>query len=389
MAVGYKRSANPAVLQMPNNSLWIRRIRRLPDLVRGLESFCFPGTSRLLEMTPKRPDVLHCHNLHGNYFDLTLLPWLSSQLPVLLTVHDAWLTTGHCAHSLGCERWLSGCGHCPDLTIYPRIWCDGTAANWERKRNIYSNSKVWITAPSRWLIDWIQRSILCPAVIDMRVIPNGIDLTVFNPGDRTEARQKLRLPLDADVLVFSAIRKRGDAWRDYTTIQNALREIGSVRRNRRIVCVAVGEEARSREFGAVEVRHLPYMHDPNSVADLYRAADMYIHASLADTFPNTVIEAQACGTPVIATATGGIPEQIADGATGLLIPIRDGQAMTVAIKKLVENDFLRKEMAGRAADRARRFYGLDQHVQAYLNLYFEMIDSFASERTHKVSSRRL
>src|SRR5262249_34680042 len=202
----------------------------------------------------KRPEVLHCHNLHGNYFDLTVLPWLSSQMPVLLTAHDAWLTTGHCAHSLGCERWLNGCGQCPDLTIYPRIWRDGTATNWESKRKIYSNSRVWISAPSRWLIDRIETSMLRPAALGMRVIPNGIDLTLFKPENREAAREKLRLPIDADVLVFSAIRRKTDAWRGYTTIQNALRQLGSTRRNRRLICVAMGEATRSQELRAVGVR---------------------------------------------------------------------------------------------------------------------------------------
>src|SRR6516162_4918680 len=70
LAVGYKRSQDPSVFEIPANARWLRRLRRLPDLISGSESFCFPGTAELLRMAPKRPDVLHCHNLHGNYFDL-------------------------------------------------------------------------------------------------------------------------------------------------------------------------------------------------------------------------------------------------------------------------------------------------------------------------------
>ena len=50
-------------------------------------------------------------------------------MPVALTLHDEWLLTGHCAYTLGCERWRIGCGRCPDLTIYPAIRRDSTAEN--------------------------------------------------------------------------------------------------------------------------------------------------------------------------------------------------------------------------------------------------------------------
>src|SRR5215510_6516066 len=130
------------------------------DIHRGVEDFHFPGTRSLLQMTPRMPDIVHLHNLHGGYFDLRVLPWLSRQLPVVVTLHDAWLLTGHCAHSFDCERWKSGCGQCPDLDIYPAIARDGTAHNWRRKREIYRNSRLYVGTPSRWLMQRVEQSIM-------------------------------------------------------------------------------------------------------------------------------------------------------------------------------------------------------------------------------------
>ena len=155
---------------------------------RGREDFNFPGTRQLLELSGERPQVVHAHNLHGGYFDLRQLPWLSREVPLILTLHDAWLLSGHCAHSLACERWRTGCGRCPDLTIYPAIRRDATAYNWRRKRAIFAHSRLFVATPSRWLMRKVDESILAPAVQEARVIPNGVDLSVFRPADRRRAR---------------------------------------------------------------------------------------------------------------------------------------------------------------------------------------------------------
>ena len=78
------------------------------DLRHGIEDFHYPGTWKLLGLLDAPPDVVHCHNLHGGYFDLRALPWLSRKAPVVITLHDAWLLSGHCSHSFECERWQSG-----------------------------------------------------------------------------------------------------------------------------------------------------------------------------------------------------------------------------------------------------------------------------------------
>ncbi|MCB0062258.1 MAG: hypothetical protein KDE19_09090, partial [Caldilineaceae bacterium] len=67
---------------------YIGQPKRLYEKLVGHEEFDFPATWRLLEGVPLRPDILHLHNLHGHYFDLRALPWLSRQLPVVLTPHD-------------------------------------------------------------------------------------------------------------------------------------------------------------------------------------------------------------------------------------------------------------------------------------------------------------
>ena len=183
---------------------------RNSEFLNGIEDFNFPGTWDLLNLESEQADLLHLHNLHGGYFDLRALPWLSKQLPTVLTLHDAWLTSGHCAHSIGCERWLTGCGECPDLNIYPSIPKDGTVFNWKRKVEIVSASNLHIVTPSKWLMDKFRASVLWPYFLSNKVIPNGVDHSIYYTGSKHEARDLLGLPVDSVILlsVFNVIKKR-------------------------------------------------------------------------------------------------------------------------------------------------------------------------------------
>src|SRR5439155_2426833 len=198
---------------------------RLRDVLAGREDFAYPASSHLLELTPQPPDIVHCHNLHGEMFDLRELPSLSQRTAVVLTLHDAWLLSGHCAHSFDCDRWKTGCGQCPDLTIPPAVWRDATGFNWQRKKRIYSKSRLYVATPCRWLMHKVEQSILAPAIAAARVIPNGVDLTSFRPDDKAAARAAPGLPPDAPSLLVVAKRPKRNIWKDYATLHTAFAQL--------------------------------------------------------------------------------------------------------------------------------------------------------------------
>ena len=354
---------------------------RLADILRGREDFHFPGTWKIVDILPDRPDVIHCHNLHGYYFDLRALPWLSTQAPVLLTLHDGWLLSGHCAHSFECTRWQEGCGHCPDLRIYPAVWRDSTAYNWQRKKNIFSESKLYVATPSNWLMQRIQQSMLAPAVLDARVIPNGVDLSIFHPIAQEEARADLDIPSNAHVLVFAAANVRENMWKDYETIRTAVHVLSSAVDD--IMVLAIGDEGSSERIGTATVKFIPYQSDRRRLARYYQAADVYVHAARAETWGLTITEALACGTPVVATAVGGVGEQVEHDETGFLVASGDGEAMAARVLQLITNEPLRRHYGAKAAESARRRFDLRLQADRYLNWYHEIVDRSAR---HQASS---
>ena len=402
LAVGHKRGGDPDVLQIPNQDergrwtrLWqqlgtsldsripgaatIARLAaavgepgRTLDARRGVEDFRFPGTWRLLNLTAKRPNVVHCHNLHGRYFDLRALPWLSAQAPVLLTLHDAWLLSGHCAHSLGCERWRIGCGHCPDLTLDPPVRRDATAYNWRRKHEIFERSRLYVATPSAWLMRKVRDSMFATALVGSRVIPNGVDLEMFHPSDRRAARAALGIHDETRVILFAATDARRNPWKDYETIREAVARASRRLSGESVLLLAMGEAAPHERLGQVELRFLPQV-DAESIARCYQAADVYAHAARADTFPNTILEALACGTPVVATAVGGISEQIDDGRTGFLVPAGNAEAMSERLTQLLTDEDLRRRLAASSVEAAQQRFDLRHQVDAYLDLYSELV----------------
>lgn len=415
LAVGTRITDLPAVIQIQNDArrcgwsrLWIRmsqpllqdarefgprvvigrflelglgQPRRLMDRSIGHEDFDFPATCEIPSLPPSAPEVMHLHNLHGRYFDLRALPQLSQQFPVLVTLHDMWLLTGHCAYSLDCERWATGCGHCPDLSLYPAVWRDATAFNHRRKASIYRRSRLYVATPSRWLMRELERSILMEGVLERRFIPYGIDLSKFSPGDRMAARGDLRIPLNAAVLLFAAQMATSNPYKDFSTIRRMVQHFETLDTKRPIVMIALGADRSHERVGNAEIRFVPFEIDPTKVARYYIAADLYVHAAQADNFPLVILEALACGTPVVATGVGGIPEQVDEGLTGHITPPRDPKSLADGVLHLLNDDNLRERMGRAAAAVARDRYDLKRMVRDYVSWYAEILEQRKTQDT--------
>jgi glycosyltransferase involved in cell wall biosynthesis len=366
-------------LAMPRLARFAREVLAHPVRAwhesRGLEVFNYPGSRNLLERVPAKPDLIHCHNLHHAYFDLNLLPGWSRRHPLALTLHDAWLLAGHCVHSFDCERWRTGCGECPGLHIYPSLKRDGTASNFRRKRRIYAASRLYVATPSRWLLNKVERSMLAEGIRRTRVIPNGVDTGVFRPGDRAEARHRLGLPQDAFIVLFVAEDPNGNMWKDYATLKRAFARLKDRFRGRAVLLALGAGGTRSDIQG--DVRLLPFLKDPAMVAEYYRASDVYAHAARAETFPTVILEAMACGTAVVASAVGGIPEQVRDGSTGYLVGPGDDAMLAERLAALESDPELARSMGERGQALALERFSNKRMLADYLDWYEEAMEDFA------------
>jgi glycosyltransferase involved in cell wall biosynthesis len=322
-------------------------------------------------------NLIHAHNLHGagtGFFDLRALPELGRRVPVVLTLHDAWLLAGHCAHSFDCDRWERGCGRCPYLSVPEMIRRDGSVANFALKQHVFERCSLRIAAPSQWLMDRAQRSLLGSAIAGARVIPNGIDLECFHPGDKLAERRRLDLDENTHIILCVGNTLAKNTWRDFESALAATRQVAR-RQKGKTLLLGLGEGGAGIVEEKFELRLLPHRADSGAVAAFLRAADVYLHSSRADTFPTVILEAMACGLPVVATAVGGIPEQVVDGETGVLVEPGNVSALAQSLSALLD-DHERGRRFGKAATlRASRDFGLDLMVDRYIDWYHELIDT--------------
>jgi glycosyltransferase involved in cell wall biosynthesis len=222
-------------------------------------------------------------------------------------------------------------------------------------------------------MDRAQRSLLAPAIASARVIPNGIDLEHFKPRRQDAARRNLGLDLGKHIVLTVGNTLRNNIWRDFDTALEAMR--ATVARSQSpTLFLGVGDTAERLVEGQLEILIRPHLGNAAEVAEYYSAADVYLHSSRVDTFPTAVLEAMACGRPVVASAVGGIPEQVVHDETGFLAAAGDEGSMARWIAVLLENPDLRLRFGNAAAERARRLYDRELFVDRYVTLYRKLVE---------------
>ncbi len=374
------RSGTRSRLRVSTTDRIKRKLSQKFHKLRGLEQYRFPKSAYEFNRLLDGVDVVHAHNLHRNYFHLECLAMASRRCHVVLTLHDAWLFSGHCAHSLGCDRWKTGCGSCPDLSIYPPIARDGTAENWQRKMSILRSAEFFVATPAQWLADQVPASGFAESVCETRVIRNGIDLQTFQPGEQRAARLRLGLPLDKKIILFVAEQPSNNSFKDIQLLLDALKRLDSPSASSKHLCLALGQRSAAISSSIERIVFVQYQSDPQVVADYYRASDLYVHPARGETYPTVILEAQACGLPVVATNVGGIPEQIEDGQTGVLVSPGSASEMAAALDRLLSNHVLATKIGCRAASKAQREYSMLAANSAYSD-WIEQIVGMKSVRT--------
>ncbi|MBN9754581.1 Glycosyltransferase MshA involved in mycothiol biosynthesis [Pseudonocardia sp. Ae406_Ps2] len=310
-------------------------------------------------------DVVHSHY------------WLSGQVGWL--ARDRWgVPLVHSAHTLAkVKNAALAAGDTPE----PRVRVIGEDQVVAEADRLVANTEI----ESKQLLD------LYDADPHRTVtIPPGVDTDRFRPGDRAAARAELGLPAGAVVLAFVGRIQRLKA--PDVLLRAAAELVARVPglRERLVVLVAGGPSGSglaeptslhelAAELGITDlVRFLP-PRAGDELVTVYRAADVVAVPSHNESFGLVALEAQACGTPVVATRVGGLPVAVAEGRSGLLVTGHDISDWADALGELALDPGRREQMGRTAATHAHRF-SWDRTTDALLGAYDEARTEFAARR---------
>lgn len=329
-------------------------LRELRDLKDAPSSGAV--VDRLVAAARERaPDVVVVGNLHAARWPVSIVGGLrEAGMRVVVFMHDGYYASGRCAYPGECRLFETGCdATCPTADEYPALEPSRIAAAWrERRQVLCGHDDVALAANSRWTLAMAHRAL--PGIAHEAVVYYGLDERIFRPIDRALARRLLGVPSDRFVVAAGAVTLR-----DHRKGGHVLRQVVS----------ALGRDAHFLLFGHAPldlegVQALGYLRDFRRMPLVYAAADLFLCTSLEEAFGQTVIEASACGLPVVAFRVGGVPEaarhdvnaRLVDPpqAGGLIDEIerlrRDADAraaLGLAGRRLVEAEFTLERQAGR------------------------------------------
>jgi glycosyltransferase involved in cell wall biosynthesis len=313
-------------------------------------------------------DIVHAHNLHSLFFNLKALPKLSRQKPLVWTLHDMWPLTGGAAHAFDCPHWTtSGCS-CKLPNTLPKMAWNNSRHLWKLKRHIYKNSRLTLVAPSQWLADQTKKSILSDK--PLTVIYNGVDTDVFKPViSKPELREELSLPKDKKIVLFASKGGSKNPWKGWEYAEKIITHFSH---HTDIIFICLG--GYDNPLMPPNVITVPYIDSQTKLAKYYAASDLLLYPSVADNCPLTVLEAMACGLPVLTFATGGIPELVTHKKNGYVARYRHIDDLITGFDYLTNLSKQEETIfAETSRKRAVEQFSLEKMVGAYETLYKKLI----------------
>lgn len=319
------------------------------------------------------PDVVHLNWVWRGALSVETIGRLDR--PIVWRLPDMTALTGGCHYADGCERFADRCGACPQLSGplagHER---DLSRLTWERKRRAWADIDVTVVAPCEWLAEQARESSLFGGR-RIEVIPNGLDVETYRPRDPSLGRDLFDLPKDARLVLFGAVNPMGDGRKGADLLRAALGELSESNdvNNVELVIFGASEPAGPPNWG-FPAHYTGFLHDDPSLALLYSAADVMVVPSRYEGFGQTVFEALACGTPVVAFDATGPRDQIEHRETGWLAEPYDPSELAAGIKWLLSDPERQATVGERARETVVERYGRRDIARRYLKLYEQVLD---------------
>lgn len=319
-------------------------------------------------------DVINLHWTSGFLSSVSLAQLAGLRKPVVWTLHDIHPLTGGCHFPSGCSRFHESCGDCPQLNV----------DHWEMTKRTHSSMKAAVSllrphyvAPSEWMRQNIRNSGISSSSPVSR-IAYGVDTKVFKPGRMRDARKELGLADDCWYILLASHsldeKRKGTAYAINILQQIRHSEAASdavASGKLRILCCGHDTEKLVLEGWVID--RLGFV-TPATMALIYQSANALLFTSIEDNLPNVIMEAMACGLPVVGHAVGGAVDLLGgENAAGLLFSLGDTASGSENILRLFHGKETAAEFASIGIKRIANHYSIGLQAEEYKTLYGKII----------------
>lgn len=311
------------------------------------------------------PDIVQFHWAGRGAAPIGTLTQLS-RYPLIWTLRDMWPLTGGCHYAGDCDRFLSGCGHCPQLGSDSAS--DISAWQWRRKQKAWRDVDVTCVAPSTWMANYARRSPLLRGN-EICMIPNGVDIARFKPIDRIAARAAWDLPIDRQIILFGAINSTRDPRKGFAFLSEALRLLAADGWADRAMVVVFGAPSGAQPDLGLATRYIGALSDDVSLALLYSSADVMVVPSIQENAGKTALESMSCGTPVVVFANTGQVDIVDHMKNGYLAQDRSAADLARGIGWCLDRSRLDNALAREARAKVVRCFDNRVIAGQYVTLY--------------------
>lgn len=310
-----------------------------------------------------KPDLVIVGNLHWANWPIRIVRLLRERgVATVVYLHDCSWITGRCAYFGTCEKYLSGCDHtCPTATQYPPLAADLIEAAWNEKRELFvGEDAVPLAANSAWTAGIAKAGYHSQCQVNVLYL--GIDTNLFAPLPKQFVRRLLGLPQDRYIVLTGAWNLREER-KGGQTLLATLERISQLPD----VCVVVFGHASEGLHDAIT--SVGVITDERIMPLVINSADMLINASTEEAFGQTLLEASACGVPIVGVNAGGVSEIARPDENALLVPRADPDELFAATERLLGDAALRERLGAAGRQISEAEFSLDaqyRHWHDYL-----------------------
>jgi len=335
--------------------------------LRGVATFPTPLPSRLLK---EHPDVVNMHWVGLGTASVAQLGRIMATHPTVWSLHDMWAMSGAEFYGEDTSTTRRNSGYTAANRPASDRGLDLDRWVWHRKKRHFTTPAHIVTA-SRWMANLVSDAALTHEW-PVSVIPYSIDLELFHPADNQATKKSLGLAPSDKVVLFGANKGPADPRKGWDLLVEALGRLWT--EGQRFTLVVFGNPDRRQEARVpFPIKWLGNIGSDKDLANTYRLADLIAIPSRADNLPLTGLESQACGIPVVAFDTAGMPDVAAHRDTGYLAHPFDTVDLAQGMAWILSDDTVRHTLGIAARKRAEELWRPETIAAQYLEVYGQAI----------------